>query len=78
LLTNPEVDLSLWCFVFYFQIWFGDFHSLLIGLLDCLDWVLYWGTCFDACMSDDVTHSFRLHNKARYYGVIPSLITQSI
>jgi len=30
-------------------------------LLDCLDWVPNQGVCIDACLSCDVTRSFRLH-----------------
>jgi len=41
LLTYPEADLSLWRFVFYFQIWYGSFHSSRKGLLA---WLFRLGT----------------------------------
>jgi len=31
-------------------------------LLDCLDWVPNRDACIDACLSCDVTRSFRLHD----------------
>jgi len=52
---NRRRDVILWRLVFYFPHKKGC-------LLDCLDWVPNRGACIDACLSYDVTRSFRNHD----------------
>jgi len=44
-------------------IWRLSFLTNRAACLTCLNWVPNLGGCNDACLSSDVTHSFRLHDK---------------
>jgi len=62
--------------VFCFRIIYEGFHPSLIGLLDCLtdlldcfDWVPNRGACIDACLTGDVTRSFRIYTMQQIINV---------